>query len=80
MFKFVKYISGVALIATINYFAQDVALAGGGFSASCPRIAITPNGATLYADCYTQNQWLASSDLSLTSHIANDDGHSAADI
>ncbi len=77
MFKFVKCISGMALIGTINYFAQNVALAGGGFSTSCSQVNLnhSSDGWELDATCRAKNQSLVNNHLPLNPHIANDDGN-----
>ena len=77
MFKFMKHVLVVASIATTSFLGQNVALAGGGFSASCPARAgywVLTSKFLLEAFCYDEGHNLRGTEVSLGDHIANDDG------
>ena len=67
----------VASIATTSFLAQDIALAGGGFSTSCLQVNLnhSSDGWELDATCRAKNQSLVNNHLPLNPHIANDNGN-----
>jgi hypothetical protein len=77
MFKFVKYMIAVALIVATSFLAQDIALAGGGFSASCNNLTFRGGPTTLGANCYNNTGTAVHTEVDLNDHITNNNGNLA---